>query len=147
MLPEYRGELKITSDGSRIWDRWRKKFVALTPEEWVRQRLALFLTQERGFPAGLLALERGFTLNGAAKRFDVLAFDRRAQPLLLAECKTPLEKLDSAAFRQSLAYNRELCARYIVVTNGTEGGWFPMDASDLCIVQPLNTLPFYEYLD
>ena len=145
MLPEYRGELKITAEGLRVWDRWRKKFVAFTPEEWVRQRLALFLTKERGVPAGLLAVERGFTLHGAPKRFDLLAFDKRGKPLLLGECKTPLEKLDPAVFRQCAAYNRELCAKYIVVTNGAEGGWFAADAPHF--IHSLESLPHYEHLD
>jgi hypothetical protein len=147
VLPEYRNELKITSDGAKVWDRWRKKYVAFTPEEWVRQRLALFLTHERGFPAALLSLERGFTLNGAAKRFDLLAFDRRGRPLLLAECKTPLEKLDLPAVRQCTAYNLELSAKYMVVTNGTDGGWFPADGPDSFVLKNLASLPHYHELD
>ncbi|MCS7084830.1 MAG: type I restriction enzyme HsdR N-terminal domain-containing protein [Bacteroidia bacterium] len=144
VLPEYLGELRLTQDGSRVWDRWRKKYVAFTPEEWVRQRLALYLTRERGFPEGLLALERGLRLHGAPRRFDLLAFDRKGRPLLLAECKNPRDPLDDSAFRQCAAYNRRIQAPYLLVTNGNEGGWFTADAA---VVHRLDMLPFYEHMD
>lgn len=103
---------------SAIFDPIRKKFVALTPEEWVRQHFVQFLVRDRGFPVGLLAIERGFRYQGVACRADIVAHDRAGAPALVVECKAPEVDIQQGTFDQIARYNTVLQASYLVVTNG-----------------------------
>jgi len=105
-------------DGRReILDPVRRRWVALTPEEGVRQRL-LALLLARGYPAGLLAVEKKVEHLGRPWRADVVAYGRDSRPLLLAECKAPGVKVNTATFDQLARYNAVLGARLLVATNG-----------------------------
>lgn len=101
-----------------IFDPVRKKYVALTPEEWVRQHILHYLL-ERGYPASLIAIERGIAVNGLTRRFDIVVYRRDAQPLILVECKAQEEALDHKVVMQAIAYNLTVQARYLWLTNGT----------------------------
>ena len=106
------------SDGRReVLDPVRRRWVALTPEEGVRQRL-LALLLELGYPAGLLAVERKLEHLGRTWRADAVAYDRAQRPLLLAECKAPGVPIAQATFDQLARYNAVLGARALVATNG-----------------------------
>lgn len=104
--------------GQQIFDSIRKKRVALTPEELVRQGFLHFLTSVKGFPAGLLMVEYALKVNGLRRRCDVVACDRAGKPLLLAECKAPGVKIGNATFAQAARYNLTLRVPYLAVTNG-----------------------------
>ena len=104
---------------SDIYDPLRRKWVARTPEEEVRQRVIAWLRDEAGIPEGLMESEYGFTYNRRHYRADILAFDRRLQPHLLVECKAPDVKIDGKVIAQIVRYTRVLTVRYIIVTNGT----------------------------
>ena len=104
---------------SDIYDPLRRKWVARTPEEEVRQRVIAWLRDEAGIPEGLMESEYGFTYNRRHYRADILAFDRRLQPHLLVECKAPDVKIDGKVITQIVRYTRVLAVRYIFVTNGT----------------------------
>lgn len=119
-LPPY--QLRIKEDGGRtmIFDSIRKKFVVLTPEEWVRQNFVMFLMQEKGIPAGLLSVEKGLVLNKTQKRTDIVVFDRSGHPVLIVECKAPAVKVTQSVFDQIARYNLTLKGRFLVVTNGLE---------------------------
>lgn len=110
-----------------IFDKVRKKFVALTPEEWVRQHLLEFLMQEKKFPLSLLAVEKQLKLNSTLKRTDVMAYTNTLKPLLLAECKAPEIKLDIHTLTQALRYNLVFDVSYLVITNGLEHYFFYKD--------------------
>lgn len=101
-----------------ILDPIRRKYVALTPEEWVRQNLIQFLIQDRGCPRGLTTVEKFLDYHGKPYRADVIVHDRQGKPVLLAECKEPSVPADQAAFEQVANYNRVVRARYLFVTNG-----------------------------
>ncbi|MBS1593403.1 MAG: type I restriction enzyme HsdR N-terminal domain-containing protein [Bacteroidetes bacterium] len=101
-----------------IFDPIRKKYVALTPEEWVRQHILHYLL-ELGYPSSLMAIERAIEVNGLLRRFDVVVYDRDAQPLILVECKAQSESLDHTVVMQAIAYNLTVKARYLWLTNGT----------------------------
>lgn len=109
---------RLSPDGQRIFDPVRKRYVALTPEEWVRQHLTNFLVHHRGVPAGLMQVEASLRLNGLSQRADVVVFDRQAQPLLVAECKAPGVALSEGVLRQAFRYNIQFRAAYILITNG-----------------------------
>ena len=104
---------------SDIYDPLRRKWVARTPEEEVRQLVIAWLRDEAGIPEGLMESEYGFTYNRRHYRADILAFDRRLQPHLLVECKAPDVKIDGKVIAQIVRYTRVLAVRYIFVTNGT----------------------------
>lgn len=114
-------EMKITSDGgtTRIYDPVRRSYVALTPEEWVRQHCLHWLLS-RGYPLGRCSIERrvSATTASSAQRFDLLWRDAQLRPFLLVECKAPSVPLDESTLRQTAWYNIELKAPYIVLTNG-----------------------------
>lgn len=101
-----------------ILDIVRKKYIKLTPEEWVRQHLVHFLIYERGYPLGLIAVERGLTHNRIKRRTDVVVYNRRFQPWLIAECKAPEVQITQDTFNQIARYNMALQVPLLLVTNG-----------------------------
>ena len=120
-FPSYSFRVRENEKGDReIFDRVRKKFVALTPEEWVRQHLIEYLVQERKFPLSLLAVEKQLKLNTTTKRTDVLAYNNSLQPILLAECKSPEINMDIQVLHQILRYNLVFNVRHLIVTNGMQ---------------------------
>ena len=104
---------------SEIYDPLRRKWVARTPEEEVRQSVIAWLRDTKGVPVGLMESEHGFVYNRRRDRADVLVFDRQLQPLLLVECKAPEVKLDAKVIEQVVRYTRVMAVRYVLVTNGT----------------------------
>ncbi|MCA0428067.1 MAG: type I restriction enzyme HsdR N-terminal domain-containing protein [Bacteroidetes bacterium] len=101
----------------RIWDRIRKKWVVLTPEEWVRQHVICYLIQNN-WPASRLSVERQLEVNGLKKRFDVLVFNQQGNPELLVECKAPEIELSEETMLQIATYNTRINANFLLVTNG-----------------------------
>ena len=107
------------SHSGEIFDPLRRKYVARTPEEEVRQAVIAWLRDSKGVPEVRMESEYGFTYNRRRYRADVLVFDRQLQPQLLIECKAPGVKLDAAVVDQVVRYTRVLPVRYVMVTNGT----------------------------
>ncbi len=117
-LPSYSYRIRETSKGSLIYDPFRRKYVALTPEEWVRQHFLNYLSEVLGYPKGLIQVEAGFRLNSMLRRADILVHDRAGQPVLIVECKAPEVKINQAVFDQIINYNFSYGVQYLVVTNG-----------------------------
>lgn len=101
-----------------IFDIIRKKYVALTPEEWVRQHFINYLVNHRGYPPGLIGVEVMFRMNDLTRRVDIMVYNRIGNPLLAVECKAPTVKLDRVVFDQIVEYNMKFRLNYILVTNG-----------------------------
>jgi hypothetical protein len=114
----YDFDLRESEAGTEVFDTQRRRHVLVTPEEWVRQHLVRYLVEDLGFPAGLVAVETGFTHRGTQHRADVICHDRQGKPLLMAECKAPEVKLRQNAFDQIARYNQSVEAYCLVVTNG-----------------------------
>lgn len=111
----------ITRDGREmILDTLRQKYVAITPEEWVRQNFVRYLIEELGYPSGRTAIETGFMFQGMQCRADVLIYDKQGKALLMGECKAPQVKLKQTVFDQIGRYNTVVQADYLVVTNGLQ---------------------------
>lgn len=127
-LPKFEFAVRTVGETRMILDPLRRKYVPLTPEEWVRQHFIQFLIQDRGFPGGLIAVEKGFLYQRMARRADVVAYDRTGSALLVAECKAPDVPLSQKAFDQIARYNTVLGARYLAVTNGREHFFCEVDA-------------------
>ena len=118
-LPPFDYRLERGDDGiGRIYDCLRGKFVALTPEEWVRQHFVNFLAEQRSFPRGLMANEVSLKLNGTSRRCDTLVYSRSGRPLVVVEYKAPNVGVSQAVFDQIARYNSVLGARYLIVSNG-----------------------------
>jgi type I site-specific restriction endonuclease len=117
-LPAYRFNIKKQNDRTVIFDRLRKRFVALTPEEWVRQNVVEFLIVEKEFPAGLMANEVSLHQNGLKKRCDTVVYDKNKMPLLLAEFKAPDVVVSQETFDQIMRYNLILKVPFLLVSNG-----------------------------
>ena len=106
------------ASANEIYDPLRRKWVARTPEEEVRQSVIAWLRDRKGFPVGRMASEYAFTSNRRSYRADILVFDRQLQPHLLVECKAPGVPLDAVVVEQVVRYTRVLAVKYILVTNG-----------------------------
>jgi len=119
-LPEYEFKVKKRDDGSSwvIWDRLRSRWVALTPEEWVRQHFVEWLITDKAFPAALMGNEVSLTQNGIARRCDTVVADRQGHPLVIVEYKAPSIHITQRTFGQIVRYNMVLHARYLIVSNG-----------------------------
>lgn len=117
-LPPYDYTLKREGDKVLILDTLRKKYLILTPEEWVRQHFVQHLINGQQYPKSLIKLEGGLKFNTLAKRSDIVVYDRSGSPWMLVECKAPDYKLRQQTIEQAATYNHTLRARYIVITNG-----------------------------
>ena len=113
-------DIKIQQrDGkSFIFDPLRKKYIALTPEEWVRQHFVHFLTDFKGYPKGLLANEVQLNLNGTKKRCDTVLYNKDLSARMIVEYKAPHVEITQAVFDQITRYNMVLKVEYLIVSNG-----------------------------
>nr|WP_319267547.1 type I restriction enzyme HsdR N-terminal domain-containing protein [uncultured Draconibacterium sp.] len=119
-LPEYTFRTKAENTKTLIFDSIRKKFVVLTPEEWVRQNFIQYLIQEKNYPQNLMAVEKQVKVNQQQRRFDLLIYRRNGSPYLIAEFKAPNVKITQNAFDQVVRYNMALRVERVVVSNGMQ---------------------------
>lgn len=119
-FPPIDAQIRVQNGKQFIYDIIRKKYIALTPEEWVRQHLVHFLINERQCPKGLIAVERGLKHNGLQRRFDVVVYSRNLTPWLIVECKAPQVAITQQTFDQIARYNMSLQVPYLLVTNGLQ---------------------------
>ena len=137
-FPAYNFQLRRQGQKNYIFDRIRKKYVVLTPEEWVRQHVVFWLIDDYGVPEGWIALERGIIINGLRRRTDVLAMNREAVPMILVECKAPQIPVNQMVAEQALRYNMETGVRYLWLTNGLEHRLWKLGTE---LPQPIDKLP------
>lgn len=117
-LPVYQFNIKKKDDGFIILDSLRKRWVTLTPEEWVRQNFVRYLIQEKEFPASLMNNEISITQNGIKRRCDTLVADMQGNALVIVEYKAPTIAISQKTFDQIVRYNMVLHANYLIVSNG-----------------------------
>lgn len=111
--------MKCEAGKELIFDEFRRLWVRLTPEEWVRQNILHYIVQEKKYPASLIAVETEIRLNDLRKRCDVVVY-RESKPWMIIECKEMNVPLSLTVLEQVLRYNIELAVRYIAITNGNE---------------------------
>lgn len=119
-LPEYDFRTKMEDEKTFIFDDIRKKFVVLTPEEWVRQNFIRYLKTEKKYPESLMAVEKQIMVNRNQRRFDLLIYLRNGQPHLIAEFKAPNIKITQETFDQVVRYNMSLKVEMVLVSNGLQ---------------------------
>ena len=119
-LPLHVQRLKQEDGQQFIFCQVRKKFLVLTPEEWVRQHLISFLNIDLNYPISLMKIERQVKGGQRNKRADLIIYNATGKPQLLVECKAPNEKLDKETFFQLGRYNRFVNAALLLISNGME---------------------------
>jgi hypothetical protein len=144
-LPSFQVNLRNQNELVEIFDIFRRKFIRLTPEEWVRQHFAHFLVNHKNYPKGLLSLEYSFKLEKRQKRADIIAFNRQGKAKLIVECKSPDVKISQKVFDQIARYNMSLKVDYLIVTNGLQHYACILDYKSLGY-KFLNDIPFYSEL-
>lgn len=122
--PEPAFRIRKQDSGEKIFDPLRKKWVVLTPEEWVRQNFIQFMVSKKKYPPSMVAVEREIKLGEMKKRFDVLVFNSQHEPWLMVECKAMDIQLDENVLQQALRYNISIPVSFIIITNGNYTmGW------------------------
>lgn len=119
-LPQAELRLIRKGNGIQVWCVLRKKFLVLTPEEWVRQHLIHFLIYHQGYPQGRMASEYAISYNGMSKRCDLVVFNAEGKPKMIFECKAPEVQLSQKTVFQIAQYNRVLQVESLVISNGNQ---------------------------
>ncbi|CAN5296724.1 type I restriction enzyme HsdR N-terminal domain-containing protein [soil metagenome] len=126
-FPQYSFRFKNSENKIAAFDEIRKKFIILTPEEWVRLHTVQFLKQEKNYPLSHINVEKALSLGKMIKRYDVVVFKETGDIHLIVECKSPSVKISQNTFDQIARYNLKLKAAYLMVTNGLDHYFCQMD--------------------
>lgn len=126
-FPAYEFRLKNSENKPYIFDPIRKKFVRLTPEEWVRQHVLQFLMNSKKYPQSLISVEKEILVGNTKKRYDIVIFNSDGSIFLLVECKSPKIKITQHTFDQIARYNLQLKGQLLMVTNGLTHYYCAMD--------------------
>jgi hypothetical protein len=126
-FPAYQFRFKSNENKTLIFDIVRKKFVVLSPEEWVRQHVLHLLTSELNYPISMINVEKQLQLHNTKKRYDIVVYNSDASIHLIVECKAPNVTIDQAVFDQIARYNFSLKSSYLMVTNGLEHFYCSID--------------------
>lgn len=117
-LPKADIKIKNEGEATLVWDIIRRKYIVLTPEEWVRQHFIHFLVDQFSYPKTLMKVETGLKVNKMDKRSDLVVLNRSGETWMLVECKSPYVSIDQDTLIQAINYNRTYEAPYLVLTNG-----------------------------
>ena len=142
-LPEFEVNLKKSEGKVWIFDGIRKKYILLTPEEWVRQHLINYFIDHLKYPKSLINVERGLHYNQLQKRSDITVFDRSGAPWMIVECKSPEISLDQKSILQVAVYNSDVQAKYVSVSNGLKHICYEAKAEVKDVIL-LNEFPAYQ---
>lgn len=144
-LPAYDFRTRVVDGTACVYDPLRKKYVAATPEEWVRLHLIQALIEFRDFPRGLIKIEHSIRAHGRPRRCDAVIYDRDLRPRMIIECKAPDVKIDQSTFDQIAVYNVALRCEFLLVSNGREHYCCRVDF-DRNAVEFIGDLPSYQDL-
>lgn len=129
-FPNYTFRFKNSENKIAAFDQVRKKFVILTPEEWVRLHTVEYLITEKNYPISHINVEKQLKIGPVVKRYDVVVFNSSGAIHLIVECKAPGVKITQATFDQIARYNMALQSKYLMVTNGLEHFYCQMDYTE-----------------
>lgn len=143
-FPEVEFRFQKNEKGSmQVFDIVRKKFVDITPEEWVRQHIIHFLIQYKQVPASMISIEKQLILNNTKRRTDIVVFNSLLKPLLIIECKAPHIEINQLTINQALRYNLELNVPAIFLSNGLQHVFFKLENE---VPKVLKDIPDYQTL-
>jgi hypothetical protein len=126
-FPTYSFRFKNSENKVAIFDEIRKKFIILTPEEWVRQHVVQYLLQDKKYPKSYINIEKLIKINDLSKRYDIIVYQPNGEIYLLIECKAPEVTITQQTFDQIARYNLVLNAKYLMVSNGLNHYFCQMD--------------------
>lgn len=135
-FPDYQFLIQEQEQKKVIFDPVRKKFIPLTPEEWVRQHCLAHLCAHYNIPSGMIAVEREIQAFGMRKRFDIVVFASNTNPYILIECKAPEIAISKDTLIQAATYNNKLDSRFMWITNGLKHAWFEKNSSGTTLIAP-----------
>lgn len=139
--PEPNFRVRKENNKDFLFDPLRKKWLLLTPEEWVRQNFVHYLINVMNYPSSLIALEKEISLGELKKRFDILVYNRHHQPWMIVECKGADIKLTAETLQQALRYNISVPAEFLIITNGNYSfGWQKKEGQ----LHDINELPAWK---
>lgn len=144
-LPNYDVKIRKTDNGIEIFDALRKKFLILTPEEWVRQNFTNYLIVEKRYPASLMANEATIKLNSLTRRCDTIVYNNMLEPVAICEYKNPEIVINQDTFDQIVSYNIVLKVKYLIVSNGITHYCCKIDYTKMDY-EFLKDIPFYDEL-
>lgn len=142
-FPEFNFNIRKAELKTEIFDKIRKKWVVLTPEEWVRQHTIWYLTDFLNYPEYMISVEKEFFLFKTSQKADIVVFNKQAKPILLVECKAPTVKIDPNTLNQAVRYCIELKSKIILLTNGTKHIVVKVDGNKSTF---LNNIPNFDDL-
>ncbi len=136
-------DFRMEERGGRrmIFDPVRRRWLLLTPEEWVRQNFVNYLLRQQGYPATLIALEKQIHLGEMTKRFDILVYDPAHQPWLMVECKAPTVSLTEDTLQQVLRYQMVLPVSYLLISNGQQTMGWKKEGKELVLLEAMPEFP------
>ncbi len=143
-FPNYTFRFKNSENKIAAFDQVRKKFIILTPEEWVRLHTVQYLITEKSYPLSHINVEKQLKIGSIIKRYDVVVYNSGGEIHLLVECKAPGVKITQATFDQIARYNMAIRSKYLMVTNGLEHFYCRMDYTEEKYIF-LPDLPNYEF--
>lgn len=126
-LPTFDAKIRKSGNGLEIFDVLRRKYVRLTPEEWVRQHFVNYLISEKNYPVSLMANETAIKLNSLSRRCDTVVYNNLLDPIVIIEYKEPDVSISQQVFDQVVRYNIILRVKYLIVSNGIEHYCCEMD--------------------
>lgn len=141
-LPSYSYKTRVNESVLQIFDLVRKKYVQLTPEEWVRQHFINYLVVQCGVPKGLIGVEVALKLNAVNHRADIVIYSKQGSPIALVECKAPEVELNASVIEQVGRYNIHFKAKYLFITNGLKHYSVIVDWENMQF-KPISTIPNY----
>lgn len=142
-LPFFEAKIRKTDLGMEIFDPLRRKYVTLTPEEWVRQHFVNYLQTEKNYPTSLMANEVSIKLNSLSRRCDTVVYNNQLEPIVIIEYKKPDVTITQQVFDQIARYNSVLRVRYLIVSNGLSHYCCEMNYDDLSF-NYLEEIPDYK---
>lgn len=140
IYPEKKPSIKREGEQEFILCMIRKRWIVLTPEEWVRQNFLLYLIETLLYPASLIAVEKQLMLGEVKKRFDMVVYDKDTRPFMIVECKEMNVALSESVLQQVLRYNTNIQAKFLVITNGSHCFGFKKNSDAF---EEINTMPSF----
>lgn len=144
-LPTFQFRVKKQDHRMLIFDEVRRKFVTLTPEEWVRQNFIKYLCEHLGYPQQLMAIEKMVIVNGLQQRADIVIYNRKGLPVMIVECKASHIPITNEVFAQAARYNMKLKVDFLILTNGIKHFGAKLDYTNETF-QLLSELPTFNNL-
>ena len=144
-LPTFDAKIRKRGETTEIFDPLRRKYLVLTPEEWVRQHFVHYLIEEKGYPASLMANEAAIKLNTLVKRCDTVVYNNELEPVVICEFKKPNVEITQSVFDQIVRYNIVLKVKYLIVSNGITHYCCKMNYDDMTFSY-LPEIPHYSLI-